>query len=260
MQVKYSDAVAIIPARLDSSRFPNKILQKIDGIPIINRVILNVLKTEIFDRVVVATDDKRVIEICDTLGVESFFMDQEVSCGSERSYYVWRKYPNYRWYVSFPADEPMLDPLEIQKMWQRHLDLVPEINDYIRTCYSKFYSPERIELARTCKIVSNQKDYVMYFSRSPIPFIDNGFIHVDEYKKHVGVFIFNNQFFKDAQDNLNHGWKLSDIWISPLSKREKLEQLAFLENGLKVRLVKLDHKFHGVDIQEDIDSIEELLK
>jgi len=252
--------IAIIPARLESNRFPNKILKKIDGIPIIHRVILNVLKTEIFDRIIVATDSKIIVELAKELGVEYLFMDQEVSCGSERAYYIWEKYPNYKWYVTFPADEPMLDPLEIIKMWQRHLDLTPQIGDDIRTCYSKFYSPERIEFKRTCKIVSNKLDYVMYFSRFPIPFSKNGLLPIKEYKKHVGVFIFDNEFFKKTQDNLNRGWKLSDIWTSPLSIKEGLEQIAFIENNLKVRLIYLDHKFHGVDIQEDIENIERLLK
>jgi len=235
--------IGIIPARLQSERFPNKLFAIINGIPILERVINNIVDANIVDKLIVTTDSKEIVDFCNKLGQESFFMTDEVSCGSERVKYIYKAFPNYDWYISFPADEPMLDSNELKKMWQKYIKEGDPTA--ITTCWSKFYDEERIELNRTCKIVSNNNN-VLYFSRAPIPFSKNGLLSIENYKKHIGIFIFHNDLLKQDRD----------IWNGELAKKEGLEQIAFLENNIKVNLLEIKHLYHSVDIPEDIISIE----
>lgn len=243
-----NNMLAIIPARLKSERFPNKLFAEIDGEKIIDKVINNVLSAQIADHLIVATDSQEVATHCKNRNIEYFYMWEQVGCGSERSYHVWKKYPNYDWYVSFPSDEPMLDHQEINKMWFKHLEKQYGPEDFITTCYTKFYDKNRIELNRSCKIVSHD-DNVLYFSRSPIPYSKNGLLPIEEYKQHIGIFIFHPCLFKRMDfNNINY-------FVGDLAKKEGLEQISFLEHGLSIKLIEMVHKSHGVDIPQDLEDL-----
>lgn len=239
-------AIGIIPARLDSERFPNKLLANIQGVTILERVINNVCDAQIMDKVIIATDSQKIVDFCDKLGKESFLMYNKVGCGSERVKHVYKTFPDYDWYVTFPADEPMILVQELKKMWNKHLLSPLEHYDTIRTCWSKFYTQERLLSSKSCKIVSLDNN-VLYFSRAPIPYSKQGVLPIEEYKKHVGIFIFNNKLLSLDKD----------IWDGELAKKEGLEQISFLENRLKVDLIEIDHPYHGIDTQDDIKNIEE---
>jgi len=249
--MKSNSVVGIVPVRLNSKRFNNKVLMEIDYIPIIQRVIFNILNTNIVDTIIVVTDNMVIVDLCHKLNIQTLYMEEQVTCGSERAYYVWEKYKNYNWYITFPADEPMLDPQEIKKMWNNFLKLNKQDNE-IYTCYSRFYDIERVKLNRTCKIVKDKNDNALYFSRAVIPSSKGKMHDLDKYNKHVGIFIFNNNLFKKHKSN--------EIWDSNLSQLEGLEQNSFIENGFRVKLLELDHKYHGVDVIEDIKNIERLIK
>jgi len=246
-----NSVIGIIPVRLQSTRLKNKVLMEIDHIPIIQRVIFNVLKSNIVDNLIVVTDSMLIVDLCYKLNIQALYMKEDVSCGSERAWYIWEKYKDYTWYITFPSDEPMLDPLEIRKMWNNFLQL-DKNNNEIYTCYSKFYDIERVKLNRTCKIVKDKNNNALYFSRAIIPSSKDKMHDLNVYNKHVGIFIFNNNLFMDNE--------LKNIWESDLSRLEGLEQNAFLENGFRVKLLEIDHKYHGVDVKDDIDNIEKLLK
>ena len=246
-----SDAIGIIPARLESTRFPNKIFEKLDGIPILQRVILNVLQSGVVEYLVVATDSKEVVNFCQDLGVETIYNTDPVLCGSQRTRHVYVAYPDYRWYVTFPADEALILPQTIKDMWTQHENTIPTVDEYIRTCYSPFYSKERMLSHKSCKIIDHD-GYATYFSRSPIPYTKNGLAPLEEYKKHVGIFIFENDLFRHYD---------AKIWQpGRLGRLEGLEQQAFLDNNLKVRLLKINHKYYGVDTPEDIRELERIMK
>ncbi len=240
-------AIGIIPARLQSERFPNKLFAQINGMPILERVIKNVIDAKIMNKVIVATDSQEIVKFCNKLGQESFFMIDEVSCGSERVKYIYKAFPDYDWYVSFPADEPMLDPKELIKMWKKHIES-GIFHNIITTCWSNFYNDkERLLSYKSCKITSNGNN-VLYFSRTPIPWSKNGLLSTDEYKKHIGIFIFHNDLLSQ---NIN-------LWHGELAEKEGLEQIAFLENNIKVNLIEIKHLYYGIDTPEDINNIESL--
>lgn len=244
-------ACGIIPVRLNSSRFPNKIFHDLGGKSIIDRSVENALQYNFLDRLLVATDSKEVQNyISDNYNIEVFYSEEQVSCGSERAYLVYEKYKQYDYYITFPVDECLLNPISVNQVWIDFLNI--ERKNLIYTCYSDFYHEWRVSSPRSCKIVSIQNhdgEKALYFSRSVIPLRKGGYDPEYFYKKHVGIFIFSHDLFKIYG---NYPWKQS-----PLSDYEGLEQLKFIENGFQVYLIKMDHQYFGIDDPEDIRKLEE---
>ena len=258
----------VSPARLESQRFPNKLLAEIDGVKVIDRVIINALQLNFIDKLILASDSKELINYCkiNYPKVEIFEMyDIKVSCGSERIKYVYQNNNSYDYYISIPADEPLLNPIEINSVFNKYYnskDLYQQsINElYIRTFYSDFKSIKRLESLNSCKIVSRSKyfkfqnkkykeEFVLYFSRNVIPYSKTGMLNIEKYKKHIGIFIFpRDMLFKN------------DLWNpTKNAENEGLEQNMFIENDVKVGLIKINHNYYGVDKQEDIKELENLL-
>ena len=252
MQYQNSKILAVIPARLKSERFPNKLLQTLKGEVILKRVYDNIVNSGITENIIVATDSKEIVDFCTKHGVATFYMEDEVSCGSERLWYVSREYPEYDYYLSFAADEALIDPLEIKNMWIDY-QVIKKIHRYdIYTCGSKFYNHQRIPSFNSCKIVTNKDDRVLFFSRSPIPLSKGGLLHPDKYTKHVGIFVFTKSLLKVID-------KPSRLWGEPLSRTQGLEQTSFLENNFTVGIIRINHRYYGVDTIEDLNALEEMI-
>ncbi|MFW6002104.1 MAG: cytidylyltransferase domain-containing protein [archaeon] len=238
--------VGIIPVRLQSERFSDKLIQPLLGKPIIQHVIENALNFDFIDKLVIATDSPNILDYIEKYDLEYFFMGNNVWCGSQRSYYYYLQNPQYDNYISIPADEPMLDPDEINYSFNEHKPVYP-----IYTFYSPFYSLERLESLLSCKVIGNDK--ALYFSRKTIP-TSKKELPLDVFKKHVGIFVFTNEVFK------KHGDKLWSNHEGSYAKIESLEQNIFIENGFDVGLIKTKHKYWGIDLPEHIKEIEELYR
>ena len=238
--------IGVIPARLKSERFPNKLLAKINGISILKRVIQNANKLNI-DKLTLVTDSKELIDFVKAMknvDVDVFYQEEEVSCGSERVKEVYNRYQDYNYYMTIPADEPFIDINQINK----HIDslMKSEINNDIFTFFSKFYTKERLRSNLSCKIVTDKEDNVLYFSRSIIPITKDGNLqNLELYKKHLGIFIFTNAILKE------------NLWaISKLASIEGLEQNMFLDNGYNVKALEINHKYYGIDTEKQIRELE----
>ncbi|MCF7870403.1 MAG: hypothetical protein K9M01_04730 [Candidatus Omnitrophica bacterium] len=233
--------LGMIPARLESERFNRKLLHPFRGERIINIIMRNARKFNV-DKLVIATDSKELIPFIDD-DIEFIYIKEEVSCGSERIKYVKRLYPDYDHYMSIPADEFLLDPEEVN----RFLSEV-DYQDDIYTLYSDFYSKDHWKDSNSCKIVADKKDYAMFFSRQRIPMNKNGSFYEDMsfFKKHIGVFLFSNAVLE------NNLWE-----TSPIASINSLEQNMFLENGYKIKLFKIVHKYFGLDNPRQLAYLEE---
>lgn len=232
--------VGIIPVRLQSERFPNKLIQPLLGKPIIQHVIENAKQFNFIDKLVIVTDSP---EIKDYVDIEVFEMRDEVWCGSQRSYYYYLENPQYDNYISIPADEPMLDPQEINRSFREH-----NLTHPIYTFYSQFYNASRLNSRSSCKIVGD--DRALYFSRGAIPSSKKD-LSLDMFKNHIGIFIFTNEVLKEYGDILWANYENSYAQI------ESLEQNIFIENGFDVGLIETVHKYWGVDLPEHIKGLEE---
>lgn len=237
----------IIPARLDSVRFPNKLLQPLGGIKIIDRII-SVAKACKPDKLILATDSK-YLETLYKEDIDVLLMSEEAWCGSQRAYYVYKKYPKYDYYITIPSDEPMINPEELRKSLSSYFK---SKTDLIATMVSDWGAQdlERYKSSRSCKVVTSGKN-ILYFSRAIVPRFKDDSSSMDYSKKHLGVFVFSNKLFK------KYGDKAWSNYSGSVAKAEGLEQTMFLENGFKMRYIQINHPSHGVDTIEDFQQLEE---
>ncbi len=243
--------VGIIPARLQSTRFDNKLLQPLNGKLIIHHVIEHALQLNFLDKIVLATDTEsmELINEVSEYNIEYFISDKEVWCGSQRSYHYYLDNYKAEMYVSIPSDEPLIDPFEINKSWKEFRKHPKEYTMY--TFYSEFYSTNRLLDVASCKIVGTDK--ALYFSRNIIPVTkQDEILPLHYYRKHLGIFVFTNKFMRKYGC---HAWNKNDYSLASI---ESLEQNVFLENNIDVGLIKTNHKAYGVDNPQHISELESI--
>ncbi len=238
----------IIPARLESKRFPNKLLAKFNGKSILQNVI-DYTKQFKFpnSKIILATEDQKLIDIGTENGLDIF--KTTARCGTEKAYQYYLQFSEYDQYITIPSDEPYINPKEVNKAYDS-LDYKYETE--ITTFYTKFYKSSDFFSSLSCKVVANQRGYALYFSRAWIPSKKDYSTHFGDYKKHVGIFIFYNLFFRS-----NFGPSLWSEKISKLEEVEGLEQNRFLDFGISVRLLEIFHKGFGIDLPSQIPLLEE---
>lgn len=222
--------VAIIPARLSSSRIKEKPLVDVGGKPLIRRVWENAIKLKNVSEVVVAADSEKVMEVMKDAGC--FLTPVKLSSGSDRVYWTANKYyTDADIIVNLQGDEPFIDT-----------EMVDELINLTASCdaglCSAYFPVSAVTAMRSdvVKVVVNKNDEALYFSRSPIPFKAN------IYNKHIGVYVWKREMLEKF-----HRWG-----TSPLEKIEGLEQLRILENGHKIKMLKSPLDSLGIDTYEDI--------
>ncbi len=227
----------IIPARLSSSRLPNKVLADINGTPMIIRCAKIAQKV---DDVAIATDSKEVIEICKKYGFEAVMTGKSHKSGSDRikeaADILGLK--NDDLVINMQGDEPFLEPEILQEV----KNILKNIKDEFKmvSCYKKI-SELDAEDPNLVKVVVDKNSNALYFSRSKIPYNRDNLSHT--YKGHIGIYGFDKKSldeFVNLKGNLEH--------------IEKLEQLRVIENGLKIKMIKVETKSFGIDTKEDLQK------
>ena len=234
---------AIIPARYNSSRFPGKPLAKISGVSMIERVYRQASKSGKFKSVIVATDSKIIAEEVERFGGLFKMTSAECSSGTERVWEVFQE-SDLDGAINIQGDEPLISEDLISEIYFK---LMEGGNPVVTAAYFND-SEEEFYSENVVKSVFDSKGNALYFSRSPIPGQQltkfSGFYH------HIGIYGY-------TRNALSSFIKLSP---SELEIKEKLEQLRFLDNGINISVLKTNYKSIGVDIPEDIEKIEKLLK
>ncbi|BAI80506.1 3-deoxy-D-manno-octulosonate cytidylyltransferase [Deferribacter desulfuricans SSM1] len=236
-------ATVIIPARYDSTRLPGKPLVKINGVTMINRVASRCLLSKA-DRVIVVTDDVRILEECEKIdGLECVMSDKNIKTGSDRVAKV-AKYIDDDIIINVQGDEPFIDPKLINDL----IDSMVANSDINMITACCEIAEEEASDPNVVKVVVDKNNDALYFSRQMIPFVrdDNKIM----YKKHIGIYGFRK----------NYLFKFTEMGEGELEKCEKLEQLRVLENGDKIRVLMTDYKPVCVDTMEDVKKAEEIAK
>lgn len=251
----------VVPARLGSERFPNKILAEYKGRPIIEHIlgiaknISQINKSKYNIDIVLATDiyNEQLRLYTKKYGAKYFFMANRVTCGSERVKIVYQDNPNYDYYITLPADEPEINSQEISDCID---EIVQEKDDNtVHTCVTKFYNKEDLTDRRSCKIVIDQHFNILYTSRAVIPASKSREFHpLETYWKHVGVFFFPKKVLKKHCHLMWYDLELNPQINAAL---EGLEQNMFLGRDFKFSAIKIKHKGFGVDSPEQIKMLEE---
>lgn len=230
----------IIPARLNSSRFENKILVDILGLPM---VIRTAKRVQNLDEVVIATDSQEVVDLAKSHDIKAVLTSTSHQSGTDRINEAANKIDlkDDDVVINVQGDEPFIEPEVVKAV----IDKVKALKDQKFTmvsCYKEI-SSDLADDPNHVKVVCDEKENAVYFSRSKIPYHRD---HYDNtpYKGHLGIYGFTKR-------SLNYFCSLQP---SILENTEKLEQLRVISNSQTIKMVKVDSKSFGIDTQEDLDS------
>ncbi len=242
---------AVIPARYGSTRFPGKPLADLQGKPLIQWVYERVKRAKRVDRVVVATDDQRILRAVRDFGGEAIMTSRRHRSGMERVAQVAEELkPGI--IVNAQGDEPMLHPRMID---EAVLPLLKDRTLKMATLKARITNLHDLIDPNVVKLVTDSQDFALYFSRSPIPGLKEGTYfrrHLRSVKiyKHIGLYVYRHNFLL----------QLAKLKPTPLETAEGLEQLRALENGYRIKAVTTRFEVVGVDTPADLEKVKERLK
>ncbi len=234
----------IIPARLASTRFPQKVLADIGGLPMVVRTAQRVAH---LGRVVVAADDELIISTCKKYGIEVMMTSTTHKSGTDRINECANilNLPDDEIVINVQADEPFIETEVVEMLLKRLEKLKQNGEEFIMaSCYNSINN-EAAKDPNLVKVVLDNKDNAIYFSRSPIPYNRGGGA---QYFGHIGIYGFSK---KSLHDFCN----LSD---APIEDIEKLEQLRAIYHQKKISMVKVASTGFGIDTEEDLKRAVEI--
>ena len=235
-------AICIIPARYSSTRLPGKPLKDICGKPMICRVYERAKLANSVDEVIVATDDERIFNAVESNHGRAMMTRADHKTGTDRLAEVAEKFPDAEVIVNVQGDEPLIEGSLIDELVAQFDD----VNLQMATVAVELTDDAEIKNPNNVKVVIDKNNNALYFSRSPIPYPRN--IGKSKVYKHIGIYAYRRNFL------LN----FAQMTPTPLEETESLEQLRALENGYKIRVIKSDCKFIGVDTEEDLKLVNEI--
>jgi 3-deoxy-manno-octulosonate cytidylyltransferase (CMP-KDO synthetase) len=238
---------AIIPSRYASTRLPGKPLLDIAGKPMIQRVYEAAARAKLVDRVIVATDDLRIVEAVTLFGGLAELTSPRHRSGTDRVAEVADHLP-CDIVVNLQGDEPLMDPGLIDRVVSAVRD-DPDI--YMASAKTPIRRTEDRANPNIVKVVTDCSDFALYFSRSPIPCpFGGGEANTNNPGfRHIGIYVYRKDFLM----------RLVTLAPSPLEGQERLEQLRVLENGYRIKLVTTDYDAPGVDTPEDLATVRKRL-
>ena len=232
-------ATVVIPARYGSTRFPGKMLAAETGKPLVQHVVEQVKQAKRIRNVIVATDDRRIVDALKPLGTIVTMTAPEHQSGTDRIWQVVREWPG-ELIVNVQGDEPEIEPETIDGLVE-WMESPEAAHDDMATAATEFPRGADPNDPNLVKVVTDLRGRALYFSRSPIPFRrepNSG--PTPPYYLHLGVYAYRWQFLEDFTS-----WK-----PSPLEQTEKLEQLRALEHGRSIHVINVARATHGIDTPE----------
>jgi len=251
--------VVIIPARYSSTRFPGKVLAPIAGKPMIQRVWERSSTASLIDEAVIATDDDRVFEAVESFGGKAVMTNPEHKSGTERCSEAAEKL-DADIVVNVQGDEPLINPesldLVVDPLVANESLGMSSLKFPIGT-YKDYIDPNIV------KVVCDDQENAIYFSRAPIPHYRDSRDLVESWKggsplpadllpppmKHIGVYAYRTGFLQ----------AMARMPAAPIEEAEKLEQLRVLSWGFKIRMVTTPHDSVSIDVPGDVDKVERII-
>lgn len=230
----------MIPARYEASRFPGKLMKDLGGKTVILRTYEATLETKLFDEVYVITDSDLIFKEISLNGGKVLKSKRSHESGSDRIAEAVEEMDvdivvNVQGDEPFTQKEPLKNLLNVFRS-----DLQKEIA--IASLKIKITEEAEIKSPNNVKVVTDEQNFALYFSRSPIPYSREK--SIAEYFKHIGIYAFRKEALL----------KFTTLPVNKLEATEKLENLRFLANGLKVKMVETDQVAIGIDTPEDLEK------
>ncbi|MBU1007901.1 3-deoxy-manno-octulosonate cytidylyltransferase [Candidatus Dependentiae bacterium] len=239
--------VCIIPARLASTRFPQKLLHNLCDKPILQWVFEAARSVSSFDDVVFAVDAQQTFDLVRSFGGKAIMTSPDCQSGTDRLIEVVysKKYIADIW-VNWQGDEPFIT----EKMIQQLLATCETDDTDVWTLKKKIKFSADIASASIAKVVCDANDFAIYFSRNAIPFYREDSIEERCYYKHVGLYAYTTKALET----------IASLGASDLEEAEKLEQLRFLQNRMKIKVHETDQEVVGIDTPQDLVKAELIAK
>ncbi len=250
MNKKRDTIIAVIPARFGSTRFPGKALALIKGKPMVRWVYERTARSSLINRVIVATDDDRILAAVKSFGGEAVMTSPHHTTGTDRIAEVAQSL-DCGIVVNVQGDEPLIRHEMID---QAIRPLIADPSIPMGTLCRKIGDREEAFDPNVVKIVFDKNGFALYFSRAPIPWDRDQWSGkgrladmplVTTLYKHIGLYVYRREFL------LNY----AHMPRTPLEAAEKLEQLRALEHGHRIKAVVTEHDSFGVDIPADLSKI-----
>ena len=238
--------IAVIPARYQASRFPGKLMQKLGKTTVISHTYQNVVATGLFSEVLVATDSDAIQNEIEKLGGLVFRSLKEHACGSDRIAEAVLQ-NNADIVVNIQGDEPFLNEPSLKALLNVFRDDVEKQID-LASLMTPLAAKEEIENPNNVKVIVDQHNCALYFSRSTIPYYRSTDLP-QNYYKHLGVYAFR-------REALIH---FSTSEMTPLEQAEKIECIRYLEQGKKMKMVVTHQTAIGIDTPDDLKKAEQFL-
>ncbi len=242
--------IAVIPARFGSTRFPGKSLALIRDKPMIQWVYERTKTSRLLSRVIVATDDRRILDAVVSFGGEAIMTSPAHQTGTDRIAEVARSL-SCDIVVNVQGDEPLIHPDMIDAAVR---PLIDDPSIPLGTLCRRIERREEAFDPNVVKVVFDRKGFALYFSRAPIPWDRDARAGIDSLStmqlsgpvyKHIGLYVYRREFLL----------AYAELPQTPLEAAEKLEQLRVLETGHRIMTVVTEHESFGVDIPDDLSKI-----
>lgn len=243
--MKNLNAIGVIPSRYGSTRFPAKPLSDICGKPMVWYVYQQALKAKGLSAVYVATDDQRIVDVCNQYGMNVIMTSDQHKTPNDRVHEVSTKV-DADIYVCINGDEPLIEPEVIERALPEESD-VDDLEYFYSNVITTIENPVEVVDPTNIKAVVNAKGDAMWASRSPIPYPKGNMQF--QYKKIVGIAAFSKkalQFYVDTPR-------------SQVECTEELDLYRFLENGKKVKLKEIECHTLSVDTPKDLEKVREVM-
>ena len=247
MGTKSLKIIAMIPARYAASRFPGKMMKHLAGKPVIVRTYESTLATGLFDDVYVVTDSAIIFNAIIAEGGKAIMSVEEHQCGSDRIAEAVAQIDTDI-VVNVQGDEPFTNREDLEPVLDVFYgDDAAQID--LASVMMPMHEESDIQNPNNVKVIVNNFDFALYFSRSPLPFIRDKEVHITTYK-HKGIYAFRKQAILD----------FASMDMTPLEAAEKIECIRFLEYGKKIKMVRSSRLAIGIDTPEDLEKANKIYK
>lgn len=238
--------IAVIPARYASTRFPAKLMQDLGGKTVILRTYEAAINTQLFDDVFVVTDSDIIYDEIVSNGGKAIKSIKEHESGSDRIAEA-IEHLDVSVVVNVQGDEPFIDAEPLAKLIEifRH-DATQQVD--LASLMREIKNDDEIHNPNNVKVVVDQNEFALYFSRSVIPYAREKNVGV-RYFQHIGIYAFRKQALLDFYH----------LPMKSLEASEKLEQLRYLEFGKRIKMVETTHIGIGIDTPEDLEKARKML-
>tara|TARA_Y200000002_G_scaffold117464_1_gene96071 strand:+ start:624 stop:1355 length:732 start_codon:yes stop_codon:yes gene_type:complete len=236
---------ALIPARLNSTRLEKKLLKDLCGIPLIVRTYKNIVKTNLFNEVIVVTDSDEIIDVLVKNDIKFLKSKNEHKTGTDRIAEFSNEFKSDI-IVNIQGDEPFINKNDLKKIIEVFNNDIDNKIDIVSLMIS-LKSNNDIINPNNVKVIVDKNNNSIYFSRNVIPF--NRSNYKIKYFKHVGIYAFRNSYLNEFKNYIQ----------SDLEKTEMIEAIRVIENGKKIKMIEIFNEHISIDTIDDFKIAESIL-